>query len=65
MYPQMRTEEVTAHASAMAWKLQGADPDASVVAVVALNMLDPSAGCNGELPSRPPPKGKKYGDRIC
>ena len=41
VYPQMRTEEVTAHAAAMAWKLQGADPEASVVAVVALNMLDP------------------------
>ena len=25
----------------MAWKLQGADPDARIVAVVSLNLLDP------------------------
>jgi hypothetical protein len=41
VWPQSRTEEVTAHASAMAWKLQGADPDARVVVVVSLNLLDP------------------------
>ncbi|MDP8989809.1 MAG: hypothetical protein M3N41_06985, partial [Acidobacteriota bacterium] len=59
VYPQMRTEEVTAHASAMAWKLQGADPDASVVAVVALNMLDPLLDAM-ETPQPPPRRGKKY-----
>jgi hypothetical protein len=59
VYPQMRTEEVTAHASAMAWKLQGADPEASVVAVVALNMLDPLLDAM-ETPQPPPPRGKKY-----
>jgi hypothetical protein len=41
VWPQPRTEEVTAHAAAMAWKLQGADPDARIVAVVSLNLLDP------------------------
>jgi hypothetical protein len=41
VWPQIRTEEVTAHATAMAWKLQGADPLASVVVVVSLNLLDP------------------------
>jgi hypothetical protein len=41
VWPQTRTEEVSAHASAMAWKLQGADPEASIVAVVSLNLLDP------------------------
>jgi hypothetical protein len=59
VYPQMRTEEVTAHASAMAWKLQGADPEASVVAVVALNMLDPLLDAM-ETPQAPPGRGKKY-----
>ena len=59
VYPQMRTEEVAAHASAMAWKLQGADPDASVVAVVALNMLDPLLDAM-ETPQAPPTRGKKY-----
>src|SRR6185312_16022906 len=41
VYPQERTEEIAEHAAAMAWKLQGADPDASVVVVVSLNLLDP------------------------
>ena len=59
VYPQIRTEEVTAHASAMAWKLQGADPEATVVAVVALNMLDPLLDAM-ETPQPPPSKGKKY-----
>jgi hypothetical protein len=59
VYPQMRTEEVTAHASAMAWKLQGADPEATVVAVVALNMLDPLLDAM-ETPQAPPGRGKKY-----
>ncbi|MEO8048836.1 MAG: hypothetical protein ABI833_00350 [Acidobacteriota bacterium] len=59
VYPQMRTEEVTAHASAMAWKLQGADPEASVVAVIALNMLDPLLDAM-ETPQQQPPRGKKY-----
>ncbi len=59
VYPQMRTEEVTAHASAMAWKLQGADPGASVVAVVALNMLDPLLDAM-EAPQSAPEGGKRY-----
>jgi hypothetical protein len=41
VWPQVRTEEVTAHASAMAWKLQGTDPLANVAVVVSLNLLDP------------------------
>jgi hypothetical protein len=41
VWPQQRTEEVSAHAAAMAWKLQGADPDARMVVVVSLNLLDP------------------------
>jgi len=41
VWPQPRNEEVTAHASAMAWKLQGADPEARMIVVVSLNLLDP------------------------
>lgn len=41
VYPQPRNEEVSAHAAAMAWKLQGADPLAEVLVVVSLNLLDP------------------------
>src|ERR1022692_406802 len=41
VHPQPRTAALTAHAAAMAWKLQGADPMATVAVVVSLNMLDP------------------------
>jgi hypothetical protein len=41
VWPQPRTEEVQAHAGGMAWKLQGADPEAQTVVVVSLNLLDP------------------------
>ena len=41
VWPQTRTEEVSAHASAMAWKLQGSDPEARTLVVVSLNLLDP------------------------
>ena len=41
VYPQPRNEEVTEHAAAMAWKLQGADPSARVLVVLSLNLLDP------------------------
>jgi hypothetical protein len=41
VWPQSRTEEVSAHAAAMAWKLQGANPDLQTLVVVSLNLLDP------------------------
>ncbi len=55
VYPQERTEEVTEHASAMAWKLQGADPLANVLVVVSLNLLDPLLDAM-EAPQYPPRK---------
>jgi hypothetical protein len=41
LWPQPRTDEIAAHAAGMAWKLQGTDPEVSVLAVVSLNLLDP------------------------
>jgi hypothetical protein len=41
LWPQARTDEMNAHAAAMAWRLQGAHPEAEIVVVVSLNMLDP------------------------
>ena len=41
VHPQPRTPAITAHAAAMAWKLQGVDPLSTVAVVVSLNMLDP------------------------
>jgi hypothetical protein len=58
VWPQTRTEEVSAHASAMAWKLQGADPSANVFVVVALNLLDPLLDAM-ESPQEPPARATK------
>jgi hypothetical protein len=40
LFPQARTEEIARHAAGIAWKLQGADPEASVFVVISLNLLD-------------------------
>jgi len=53
VYPQARTDEVAAHAAGMAWKLQGSNPDQSVLAVVSLNLLDPLLDAM-EQPQDPP-----------
>ena len=41
VYPQPRSPEIAAHAQGIAWKLQGANPLATVLVVVSLNLLDP------------------------
>jgi hypothetical protein len=53
VYPQPRSPEIEAHAQAMAWKLQGADPLAKVLVVVSLNLLDPLLDAM-ETPQEPP-----------
>ena len=57
VYPQARSEDIAAHASGMAWKLQGADPLAAVLAVVSLNLLDPLLDAM-ELPQDAPGRAK-------
>jgi hypothetical protein len=59
VWPQTRTEEVAAHAAAMAWKLQGADPSANVLVVVSLNLLDPLLDAM-EAPQDAPPRPKLF-----
>jgi hypothetical protein len=41
VYPQPRSAEIAEHAQAVAWKLQGANPAATVFVVISLNLLDP------------------------
>lgn len=53
LWPIARTEEIEAHAAAMAWKLQGTDPLANVLVVVSLNLLDPLLDAM-ECPQDPP-----------
>jgi hypothetical protein len=40
VYPQPRSPEIDRHAAGIAWKLQGANPEARVLVVVSLNLLD-------------------------
>ena len=54
VHPQPRNAQLDAHAAAMAWKLQGADPLASICAVVSLNLLDPLLDAM-EVPQDAPP----------
>ncbi len=63
VYPQPRDEEVTEHASAMAWKLQGTDPLAQVLVVVSLNLLDPLLDAM-EAPQEPPTRYKGIDPRL-
>ena len=57
VYPQPRTPESEAHAGAMAWKLQGADPSADTLVVVGINLLDPLLDAM-EIPQDEPPRGR-------
>ncbi|HUJ23999.1 MAG TPA: hypothetical protein VLX58_20835 [Bryobacteraceae bacterium] len=41
LWPQPRSDAITAHAEGIAWKLQGCDPLANVLVVISLNLLDP------------------------
>ena len=59
VYPQARSAEVTAHAEAMAWKLQGSDPLAQVLVVVSLNLLDPLLDAM-EMPQDQPPRSPAH-----
>ncbi|MBK5294912.1 MAG: hypothetical protein JJE04_24940 [Acidobacteriia bacterium] len=58
VWPQRRTDEVYAHASGIAWKLQGTNPDSSILAVVSLNLLDPVLDAM-ESPQEAPARGRK------
>ena len=56
--PQERTDEINEHAAAIAWKLQGVDPAAEVLAVISLNLLDPVLDAM-EQPQAEPPRGRR------
>ncbi len=60
VWPQPRNDDVTDHANAMAWKLQGADPSANVVVVVSLNLLDPLLDAMESPQDAPKPHPKHF-----
>lgn len=63
VFPQGRNPQIEAHAAAMAWKLQGANPMARTLVVAALNMLDPLLDAM-QVPQEepPPPRTKLFSD---
>lgn len=63
VYPQERSEEIAAHAAGMAWKLQGADPEADTLIVVSLNMLDPLLDAM-EVPQEEPSSRRREVDLL-
>ncbi len=60
--PQDRTDEVADHASGIAWKLQGCDPESDVIVVVSLNMLDPVLDAMEE--PQPEPRASRRRDEV-
>jgi len=54
VHPQPRSEEIAAHASGIAWKLQGTGPEDRVLVVVSLNLLDAVLDAMEE--PQPPPR---------
>jgi len=53
VYPQPRSAEIARHAAGIAWKLQGADPEARVFVVLGLNLLDPVLDAMEEPQAQP------------
>jgi hypothetical protein len=64
VYPQPRSDEVAAHAAGIAWKLQGADPLASVLVVVSLNLLDPLLDAMEEPQAQPMARTSRMGVQL-
>jgi hypothetical protein len=61
--PAQRTPEIEQFASAVAWKLQGADPFVRTMVVVSLNMLDPILDAM-ESPQPEPARRRREGLRL-
>ncbi|MBI3210991.1 MAG: hypothetical protein HYZ37_19065 [Candidatus Solibacter usitatus] len=63
LFPQPRNEQMDAHAAAMAWKLQGADPLAPTMIVLSLNLLDSMLDAM-EQPQEAPEANTELGVRL-
>jgi hypothetical protein len=64
VYPQPRSQEITRHAAGIAWKLQGADPEASVLVVLSLNLLDPVLDAMEQPQAQPMVRTRREGVRL-
>ena len=59
-----RSNELTVQAEGLAWKLQGTNPDASVLAVVSLKLLDPLLDAMERPQAQPLRKVRRTGVRV-
>jgi len=64
VFPQQRSDETSQHASGIAWKLQGTDPNASVLIVVSLNLLDPVLDAMEEPQAQPMARIRREGIEL-
>jgi hypothetical protein len=64
VYPQPRSEQISRHAAGIAWKLQGVDPQASVLVVVSLNLLDPLLDAMEEPQVQPMARTEREGVEV-
>jgi hypothetical protein len=64
VYPQPRSQEISRHAAGIAWRLQGADPLASVLVVVSLNLLDPLLDAMEEPQAQPLARTRREGVEL-
>ena len=64
LWPQPRSEQITAHASGIAWKLQGCDPLANVLVVISLNLLDPVLDAMESPQAQPMARLRRLGVQV-
>ncbi len=64
VWPQARSEELSRHAAGIAWKLQGTDPEARVMVVVSLNLLDPVLDAMEEPQGQPMARSRREGIEL-
>jgi hypothetical protein len=64
VYPQARSEEISRHAAGIAWKLQGVDPQATVMVVISLNLLDPLLDAMEEPQAQPMARTEREGVEV-
>src|SRR5690242_7605440 len=64
VYPQARSDQIARHAAGVAWKLQGANPEARVFVVLALNLLDPVLDAMEEPQAQPLSRTRREGIHL-
>ncbi len=64
VYPQERSDEIARHAGGIAWKLQGCDPEAHVLVVLSLNLLDAVLDAMDEPQAQPMSRLRREGVHV-